>query len=228
MVLILHSQGAIEGGLVLDWLYATISPDQLSKLEIYTFANAANHWNAPSSTVNTNGPSSAGNTDGSESSSPQREGEHSRMPNSGRSSATRTVKHIEHYANLHDYVSRGGILHFRPDSAPTSDAVTDNQVSSNRFVGRLFKRNASGHLMNQHYLNNFFPVDTTDPVTGMVLENNEYMDSLVDMSVFRQWDTVQVPASAGENTNGTRIKDLSRLWRYRNGRKPDDSGVGEE
>lgn len=227
MVLILHSQGAIEGGLVLDWLYATVSADQLSKLEIYTFGNAANHWNAPSLTVTSNECSSTGDVDNSKIDTAQEEGEQPRNSGLERDNTVRTVRHIEHYANLHDYVSRGGILHFRPDPAPTAGVVTTDQVDSNRFVGRLFKRNASGHLMNQHYLDNFFRLDSTDPATGKVVENNDYMDSRVDMDVFDHWDTVQVPVDE-DGANGTRIKDLSRLWTYRNGGSPDDSTAGEE
>jgi hypothetical protein len=47
VVFILHSQGGIEGGLALDWLLQELPQDQLSKLEIYTFGNAANHFNNP-------------------------------------------------------------------------------------------------------------------------------------------------------------------------------------
>jgi hypothetical protein len=229
VVLILHSQGAIEGGLALDWLYATVSADQLSKLEIYTFANAANHWNAPSSAVsgNTEPSEHDGNESEAQGSSPQTEAAHPRPPSSGRDNAARIVKHIEHYANISDYVSRTGILHFRPDPEPRPGANI-GQTDSNRFVGRLFKRNASGHLLNQHYLNYFFRVDSTNPATGKVVEDNDYMNSLVDMNVFERWDTVQVPGIEEARTNGTRIKDLSRLWRYRNGGNPGDPDVGEE
>lgn len=227
VVLILHSQGAIEGGLVLDWLYATVSADQLSKLEIYTFGNAANHWNAPSTTVTSNEHSSPGDADESEIDTAQEEGGQPRNPNLERESTARTVRHIEHYANLRDYVARGGILHFRPDPTPTAGPVTTDQVDSNRFVGRLFKRNASGHLMNQHYLDNFFRLDSTDPATGKVVENNDYMDSQVDMDVFEHWDTVQIHVDE-DGANGTRIKDLSRLWMYRNGGSPADSNAGAE
>lgn len=47
VVLILHSQGAIEGGLVLDWLFATTDRELLKKLEVYTFGSAANHFSSP-------------------------------------------------------------------------------------------------------------------------------------------------------------------------------------
>ncbi len=47
VVFLLHSQGGIEGGLVLDWLLQELPQDLLSKLEVYTFGNAANHFNNP-------------------------------------------------------------------------------------------------------------------------------------------------------------------------------------
>lgn len=51
IVFILHSQGGIEGGLVLDWLLQELPQNLLSKLEVYTFGNAANHFNNPYRTV---------------------------------------------------------------------------------------------------------------------------------------------------------------------------------
>ncbi|KAL2144694.1 hypothetical protein VTI28DRAFT_8632 [Corynascus sepedonium] len=47
VIFILHSQGSIEGGLILDWLLQELPQDLLSKLEVYTFGNAANHFNNP-------------------------------------------------------------------------------------------------------------------------------------------------------------------------------------
>ncbi|TLD06602.1 uncharacterized protein PgNI_08449 [Pyricularia grisea] len=47
VVLILHSQGGIEGGMVLDWLLQEMPQDLLAKVEVYTFGNAANHFNNP-------------------------------------------------------------------------------------------------------------------------------------------------------------------------------------
>lgn len=51
IVFVLHSQGGIEGGLVLDWLLQELPQNLLSKLEVYTFGNAANHFNNPYRTV---------------------------------------------------------------------------------------------------------------------------------------------------------------------------------
>lgn len=47
VVFILHSQGGIEGGLVLDWLLQELPQNLLQKLEVYSFGSAANHFNNP-------------------------------------------------------------------------------------------------------------------------------------------------------------------------------------
>jgi hypothetical protein len=47
VIFVLHSQGGIEGSLILDWLLQELPQDLLSKLEVYTFGNAANHFNNP-------------------------------------------------------------------------------------------------------------------------------------------------------------------------------------
>src|ERR1700712_289734 len=47
VIFILHSQGGIEGGLVIDWLLDEIPQDRMQRLEVYTFGNAANHFNNP-------------------------------------------------------------------------------------------------------------------------------------------------------------------------------------
>ncbi|KAL1876377.1 hypothetical protein VTK73DRAFT_9446 [Phialemonium thermophilum] len=47
IIFILHSQGGIEGSMVLDWLLQELPQDLLSKIEVYTFGNAANHFNNP-------------------------------------------------------------------------------------------------------------------------------------------------------------------------------------
>ncbi len=47
VIFILHSQGAIEGSLIIDWLLQELPQDILAKLEVYTFGAAANHFNNP-------------------------------------------------------------------------------------------------------------------------------------------------------------------------------------
>lgn len=192
VVLILHSQGGIEGGLVIDWLLDELPQDLLRKLEVYTFGNAANHFNNP------------------------------------RQSSTcqpilRSIRHIEHYANSQDAVSYLGVLHFT--SVP------------NRYLGRLFIRPGSGHMMNQHYLDTMF---TLGP-DNRVLESNAFMDMEVTMKLDkrngasdsteqnREMTFFPVPDLAltgsqqeHDSIQVRRVKDFSRLWQYRNGRSPDD------
>ncbi|CDZ96779.1 hypothetical protein [Phaffia rhodozyma] len=113
VVLLAHSQGGIISSLILDYLLSDIPQVFLQKLETYTFGNAANHFNSPVTT-------------------PSRDHEGSPV-----------VKHIEHYANGHDFVARIGVLNW---DVPASDRV------DTRFYGRLFSRpDKSGHLLVENY-----------------------------------------------------------------------------
>lgn len=47
VVFIVHSQGAIEGSMIVDWLLDEVPRDLLYQLEVYTFGNASNHMNNP-------------------------------------------------------------------------------------------------------------------------------------------------------------------------------------
>jgi hypothetical protein len=204
VVLILHSQGGIEGGLMIDMLLADLGDDLLCKLEIYTFASFANHFNNPL-----------------------------RLCAEGKRPVFR---HVEHYANTNDYVSRCGVLSFA--KSPTH--------IGNRFAGTLFTREGSGHMFNQHYLATMFE---EDPVTGLVAETNDFMETVVerettierkntaeiDHQLEYALDVVdgstpldQVPPNF--TRRGRRVKDLSQLWKYRNGRSdsPLPNGLAEK
>jgi hypothetical protein len=191
VVLVLHSQGGIEGGLMVDMLLADLGDDLLSKLEIYTFASAANHFN-----------------------NPMRVGPNGKQP---------VFRHVEHYANSNDFVSRWGVLRFA--KSPTH--------IGNRFAGPVFKRHGSGHMFNQHYLANMFAMD---PATGKVAETNEFMETRVDLETTTEGKNEpeidehlasalsvvdgNTPLDSCEPTvtrRGLRYKDLSQLWKYRNG-----------
>ena len=67
-------------------------------------------------------------------------------PNSG------TLRHLEHYANRGEYVSRVGILAFMP-GGDVDQAV---QTWGNQFAGRVLVREGRGHLFVQHYLDVLF------------------------------------------------------------------------
>jgi len=212
IVLILHSQGAIEGGLVLDWLFASVERSLLERIEVYTFGCAANHFNSP----------------GSEAKSTFRR--YANQLTNEKQSEQRVIKHIEHYANLKDYVSLFGILHFRPipHGAQHVDAY-ERKGTVNIYVGRLFARKGGGHQMNRNYLDSYFAMD---PELKEVLEDNDFMSSELNEELLGEYDiasrmsehdTWASPRNATNEEGGStrQVKSASRLWCYRNGGSPD-------
>lgn len=268
VVLILHSQGAIEGGLVLDWLLQEIPQDLLSKLEVYTFGNAANHFNNPhrhlfsqhitklkplsamsttmtetTTTTNTHTASEGDGGAGPRSLSK----EASSVSSTSRTSSAaydRAIGHIEHYAHSTDFVAIWGVLHFARNKTDSPEIP--------RFIGRLFARStgAGGHQFNQHYLDGMFPLKK-DPHTGEFIgadDESEFMEEVVKMG--KEGDTVNnireafdityagthgfgsgtietpvevhgVRQSRKRSSAEVKVSDMSRLWRYRNGKSPD-------
>ncbi|KAL2163427.1 hypothetical protein VTH06DRAFT_5484 [Thermothelomyces fergusii] len=207
VIFILHSQGAIEGSLILDWLLQELPQDLLSKLEVYTFGNAANHFNNPHRHIHAQNlaklnPSAAC----VDSIQPTHNGQDAaRVPATTSEAASgtgtaiyagatgsphpsqhsdRAIGYIEHYAHTTDFVAVWGVLHFAT-SSPSSQFVP-------RFIGRVFARTSprGGHQMVQHYLDGMFPL-RRDPATGGLArdadgvplgvdeEGNEFMESEV-------------------------------------------------
>jgi hypothetical protein len=180
VVFILHSQGGIEGGLIIDWLLQELPQDLLSKLEVYTFGNAANHFNNPHrhlgsqakaqgnpvmgrtdaviDTDGTNGvPTNGTNGHPTSPTSPDSPSDSIYLRRETSASAPssvsdRAIGHIEHYAHTTDFVALWGVLHFAA-SKPGSMTVP-------RFIGRVFAKGgeAGGHQMVQHYLDGMFPL----------------------------------------------------------------------
>jgi len=183
VVLILHSQGGIEGSSILDWLLADLSHTIVSKLEIFTFGNAARHFNNPLLT-----------------SSQSRE--------NGAGRGERVIKYIEHYANNSDFVANIGVLNF---TSPAAQPYADG----NAFAGPVFVREGTGHLLDMHYLDNMFTRNA-----GRVEDGNAFMDSLVGDSNSRENGEGLSNGAGGHKQR--RLKDVSRLWQYRNGGKPKD------
>lgn len=277
VVFILHSQGGIMGGMVLDWLLQEMPQDLLSKLEVYTFGNAANHFNNPhrhvvSQNLAHSKPLEAMNTVMTETnyvSSPMSPSvDVKKAPNGvdGRNqppivrtdssssllssrvttaAQDRAIGYIEHYAHTTDFVAVWGVLHF------ATNKMESPQLP--RFLGRLFARSTDrgGHQLTQHYLDGMFPLKR-DPATGDFIgvdeENNEFMNEVI--SIGREgaaaenareafnitWagtegfgsGDISTPVvvhglkqnSRHKNKHDVKVKDLSRLWSYRNGRSP--------
>jgi hypothetical protein len=130
VILIVHSQGGIECSMIIDWLLSDIPEQTLSKLEVYTFGNAANHFNNPIyGTVDEKTPALNGH---------------------GLRNYHRAIRHIEHYANSEDFVSQFGVLNF---------SKRGEHQYENRFVGPVFERKGSGHMFCQHYLDTMFVME---------------------------------------------------------------------
>ena len=269
VIFVLHSQGGIEGGMVLDWLLQEMPQDLLAKLEVYTFGNAANHFNNPhrhivSQSLSTLKPLSAmatifHTTQESPSNSPKdaKSGPGVTIPqapslktdessySSTRSASAakdRAIGHVEHYAHSTDFVSIWGVLHF------ATNTMGSPQLP--RFLGRLFSRadGRGGHQLNQHYLDGMFPLKK-DEKTGEFLgadEDNDFMNEIIKVGKegsamenvreafeiswagtqgFGSGDVstpVEVHGVSGHKAakGEVRVKDLSRLWSYRNGLSP--------
>jgi hypothetical protein len=248
LVLIAHSQGAIEAGMVLDWIYATLPRSQVAKLEIFTFGNAANHWNCP---MDENGPII-------------RHIEH--YANDGdwvarfgilyfRQLLSVTKKADPTNPALKDTAPQTPKTPMTPIqniNKQTTFDIENLRREKNRFVGRLFKRvGCSGHQLNQHYLDNLFVMDSSvtsviedsqsevgirDAANGYsgnsTTKTTNYMDMYIDQHMLQKDNLVipiaNAPQQGGRRAVSTRggpkqifqVKDLSRLWQFRNGRVP--------
>lgn len=205
VIFILHSQGGIEGGMIVDWLLQELPQDLLAKLEVYTFGNAANHFNNPHQSLlsqqaaisNPRIPASTLRTTKvayhdthphynvrSPVSAPL-------MSSSAISKTTalsthgKALRYIEHYAHTSDFVARWGVLHFTCNYSLASPIAP-------HFMGRVFERQERGHQFNQHYMDGMFPLKRAVPgdegeghgiggsgFTG-VDEDNEFMNTSVE------------------------------------------------
>ncbi|GIK07531.1 hypothetical protein Aspvir_003197 [Aspergillus viridinutans] len=104
----------------------------------------------------------------------------------------RAIRHIEHYANTQDFVANIGVLQFTSPAGAYSNASV--------FSGTVFVREGSGHLFNMHYL---------DPMFG---DDSAFMESMVNVR----------PGDGPGKTVSMRIRELSRLYRYKKGESPED------
>jgi hypothetical protein len=137
----------------------------MSKLEIYTFGNAARRFNNPLAHQSSSKAS---------------------VDQGIVAAGARVIKHIEHYANSEDFVANIGVLNFTsPAAQPFSDG--------NAFFGPVFIRQGSGHLLNIHYLDNMFRmVDGRVDEQGNAFMNTVvptgYAACFVPFSFFSPWN----------------------------------------
>ncbi|KAH6703202.1 hypothetical protein BKA61DRAFT_494289 [Leptodontidium sp. MPI-SDFR-AT-0119] len=211
--LILHGEGAIIGSRALDLLLQELPHELFSKLEIYTFGSASTHFNNP----------------------------YQSTPPGVRPpiAQTRVLGHIEHYTLSQDIATLIGPLRSTSSTETSSSMETRSEVTNPNFAGRIFEIEGSGFLFNGDYMNTIFPL----PLPGNSPEASMVMETIPVIQKNSQRDSPQLVDSAGDlesefgfenrerekqRSRGGRsvpigrfkVKDLSRLWQYRDGRSP--------
>ncbi|MCJ1355489.1 MAG: hypothetical protein MMC33_005481 [Icmadophila ericetorum] len=220
LVLVLHSQGGIEGGLILDWLFGDVPSDLTRKMEVYTFGNAANHFSNP----------------------------HQHLLSAATASHnSKAIRHIEHYANEEDFVSCWGVLQFT--SPRGSSRSNTNRFMGRVFIapggGHQFnqhyldpmfpldQRRGFGVLEHNRFMDNLVRVSTqasdgdredleTSQAIGQGTDRHEDDENDVvvrDLASPVTW-SFHSSSSFPSDPSMIRVRDVSRLWAYRNGKVP--------
>jgi len=118
----------------------------------------------------------------------------------------RQIGVIEHYTNEKDFVARLGVLRFV------------KKPGDNEFVGKVFMRlGEGGHLFCQHYLGPMFGgvrPGFLDEV--VVVEEETAMERAEEAGMEEEEGMVQ-----SEVVRGRTVREVSRLWKYKDGRVPD-------
>lgn len=131
VILLSHSQGGIIASLIVDRLLAELGGVYMQKLEVYTFACAANHFANPQrgSTASIGGGSSA---------TPAASALVSASAGSS-SGILRTLRHVEHFANGRDPVSQIGVLAF---ATPAQKLAVASRGATTSSAGRRMSKGA--------------------------------------------------------------------------------------
>ncbi|KAI6824418.1 hypothetical protein KC332_g9188 [Hortaea werneckii] len=234
IVLILHSQGGIQGSLI-------VPQTLLSQLEIYTFGNAANHFNNPHWDLRTYLSNINAETQ--------------------RDHTVKSIGHIEHYAHNGDFVAQWGILNFT--NVPNRfmgrvfERPGDGHLLNQHYLNAMFPLGDDGTVKEKnefmetavqvaepkdcdskaasHETVPALPVGSgivraTNGITGSSHSNRRegMLESLITHmsptaeggSSLIQDVNSPVQKIASRQSSTLRVKDFSRLWQYRNGKSP--------
>ncbi|KAF2418453.1 hypothetical protein EJ08DRAFT_666199 [Tothia fuscella] len=233
VVFILHSQGGIEGGLVVDWLLDEIPQDRLQRLEVYTFGNAANHFNNPHRSL-----ASA---------------ENSMTLNTENNRPTKALRYVEHYANDGDFVAQFGVLNFTQVSNRFMGRVFKSPNSGHllnmHYLHEMFPLETVDGVIRAKDVSEFMEMSVTkDPETpdaredlltsifgsGTQREAASSMAFVGDVNTPLSPLTLNsaLPADDGAGSGSQqsweqwKVKHFSRLWQYRNGNGPPEDRDG--
>ncbi|OLN91640.1 hypothetical protein CCHL11_06597 [Colletotrichum chlorophyti] len=192
VVLILHSQGGLQGSLILDWLLAHYSRATLKKLEIYTFGNAANHFNNPE--INDN---------------EHVVGHIEHYGNAGDFVSQWGVLHFKRQvakSRKHDHGKD------RLRLMPIVGNILGLDKRQNTFFGRVFINKKWGHMLNQHYLDRIFPLNA-DLTAVEETKGRPTPRSFLDS---------HMRSGRGlSKHDGEKVWKTSKLWKYINGKEPE-------
>ncbi|KAI7279376.1 hypothetical protein KC345_g5409 [Hortaea werneckii] len=234
IVLILHSQGGIQGSLI-------VPQTLLSQLEIYTFGNAANHFNNPHWDLRTYLSNINAETQ--------------------RDHTIKSIGHIEHYAHSGDFVAQWGILNFTKLANRFMGRVFerpgDGHLLNQHYLNAMFPLGDDGTVREK---NEFMEtaVQFTEPKycgseavshgtapalpvgSGVVRATNginssshrSRQEGMLESLITHMTPTTGGGSSLVQDVNSPvqkivnrqsstlRVKDFSRLWQYRNGKSP--------
>ena len=187
VVMIGHSQGGIMASQILDELYMDLPSDAVSKLEVYTFGNAAAHFNnplrkmiesdsefttdtrptprsligptaSPTSTISPIAPLTTLSNQSAQSSTPPPP---TPIRGTTRASTISPLLPKRVIPHIEHYCNSEDMV-TRWGSLYSATAILDN-----RFCGHIFiNEGASGHMLNQHYLARMFPKSEAQTILG--------------------------------------------------------------
>ncbi|OCL05584.1 hypothetical protein AOQ84DRAFT_298601 [Glonium stellatum] len=218
VVLILHSQGGIQGGLILDWLLDEVPQDLLQQLEIYTFGNAANHFNNPHRNL------------ASMKAAQARRGSRPK---------DNAVRYIEHYAASGDFVARWGVLNFtsmknrymgRVFTRPGQGHLLNQHylncmfplgpdqrvLETNDFMEmelKVSEDDTRSHAREADWFSLYGRGAETEEDVATLEDINSPIQSLQNSSFGSAFESNRLQTTR-------KVKDYSRLWLYRDGGSP--------
>jgi hypothetical protein len=225
VLILAHGVGAIQTSIALDQLYLRLPPESFEKLEIYTFGSATSLWHNPLQA----------------SGRLMKHIEHYANVSdwfaiTGILRPSDPLKTLEPLNIIQKAVVRL--------ARRTNGYREDNAKSQQNVSGRVITFDRSGHLFNQHYIQPMFEMDSYGQA---VMDSNALMDSLITEKVKARpqappgtagrgvprapksmvsrardghGDEADIPQHNPGIAGDLRIKDVSRLWQYRNGRIP--------
>ncbi|KAK2001912.1 hypothetical protein LX36DRAFT_627852 [Colletotrichum falcatum] len=193
VVLILHSQGGLEGSIILDWLLANYPRDTLKKVEIYTFGNAANHFNNPRVSGE--------------------EGILGHIEHYGNSGDFVAAWGVNHFKSL---VAKEALNEDLEKKARSFDLayVLGRDKKQNNFSGLLFENHVNGHLLIQHYLDRILPLNNSLTSVEEASKGKPMPGTFMDSPMHSEPDSRKI------DKEGAKVYQESRLWQYINGRSP--------